>query len=48
MAVAYLHTARYPLARAALEEAKRIDPAKQAKVDELIAWIDQRVAGEPR
>jgi tetratricopeptide (TPR) repeat protein len=42
MAIAYLHSSRYPLARAALEEAKRIDPSKQAKVDELIAWIDER------
>jgi tetratricopeptide (TPR) repeat protein len=48
MAVAYLHTARYPLARAALEEAKRIDPSKQAKIDELIAWIDERVTGGGR
>jgi cytochrome c-type biogenesis protein CcmH/NrfG len=42
MAIAYLHTGRYPLARAALEEAKRIDPSKQERVDELIAWIDVR------
>lgn len=42
MAVAYLHAGRYALARAALDEAKRIDPSKQDKVDELIAWIDGR------
>lgn len=42
MAVAYLHSDRYPLARAALEEAKRIDPSKREKVDELIGWIDLR------
>jgi len=48
MAVAYIHTARYPLARAALEEAKRIDPSKQKKIDELIVWIDERVQGEGR
>jgi tetratricopeptide (TPR) repeat protein len=42
MAVAYLHSGDYPLARASLEEAKRVDPAKQAKVDELITYIDQR------
>jgi tetratricopeptide (TPR) repeat protein len=44
MAVAYIHGARYPLARAALEEAKRIDPSKQTDADELIAWIDKRMA----
>jgi len=43
MAVAYLHTDRYSLARGALEEAKRIDPTKQAEVDELIAWIEERL-----
>ncbi len=42
MAVAYLHTARYELARAALEEAKGIDVSKAAEVDKLIAWIDER------
>jgi len=42
MAVAYLHSDRFPLARAALEEAKRIDPSKREKVDELIGWIDLR------
>jgi tetratricopeptide (TPR) repeat protein len=44
MAVAYLHSGRYALARAALEEAKRIDPSKRAEVDKLIAWIDERSA----
>lgn len=44
MAVAYLHTARYSLARAALEEAKRIDPAKQEEVDRLIGWIEERAS----
>jgi len=42
MAIAYIHGTRYPLARAALEQAKSIDPAKQEDVDELIAWIDKR------
>jgi len=46
MAVAYLHTARYDMARAALEEAKGIDVSKTAEVDKLIAWIDER-AGVP-
>jgi tetratricopeptide (TPR) repeat protein len=42
MAVAYLHTGRYALARAALVEAKTIDTAKADEVDDLIAWIDER------
>jgi tetratricopeptide (TPR) repeat protein len=45
MAVAYLHSGRHALARAALEEAKRIDPSKQAEADKLIAWIDKRASG---
>ncbi len=44
MAMAYLHGGDYALARAALEEAKRIDPAKQAKIDEVIAYINGREA----
>lgn len=44
MGMAYLHSCRYGLARSALEEAKRIDPAKQPKIDEIITWLDQRVA----
>jgi len=46
MAVAYLHSGRYSLARAALEEAKRIDPAKRIEADKLIAWIDSRTISE--
>jgi cytochrome c-type biogenesis protein CcmH/NrfG len=42
MAIAYLHGGDDALARAALEEAKRIDPARGARIDELIASIDQR------
>ena len=45
MSVAYLHSGRYSLARAALEEAKRIDPSKQEEADKLIAWIDRRESG---
>jgi tetratricopeptide (TPR) repeat protein len=44
MAIAYIHGGRYPLARAALLEAERIDPAKKADIDELVAWIDRRMA----
>jgi len=46
MGMAYIHSGRLGPARAALEEAKRIDPAKQAKIDEVIAWIDRRVSSE--
>lgn len=42
MAIAYLHGSDYALARASLDEAKRIDPSKAAKLDELISKIDQR------
>jgi tetratricopeptide (TPR) repeat protein len=45
MAVAYLHGGDYPLARAALEEAKRLDPTKAVEIDALIAYIDERAAG---
>jgi tetratricopeptide (TPR) repeat protein len=44
LAVAYIHSARYTLARAALVEAKRLDPSKTADADRLIAWIDRRTA----
>ncbi len=48
MALAYLHAGDYTLARASLEEAKRIDPAKQTKIDEVIAYIDRREeSGDP-
>jgi tetratricopeptide (TPR) repeat protein len=42
MAVAYLHNGDYALALACLEEAKRIDPSKQARIDDVIAYLDQR------
>lgn len=44
MGMAYLHTGRFGQARAAMVEAKRLDPSKQDKIDEVIAWIDQRVS----
>ena len=43
MAVAYLHLGQYSLARAALEEAGRIDPAKQPEIDNVLSWIEQRI-----
>ena len=46
MAVAYLHMGQYNLARAALDEAAKIDPSKQSEIDQVIAWIDQRAGGQ--
>lgn len=45
MAMAHLHSGDYSLARATLEEAKRIDPAKQSEIDKVMAYIDRREAG---
>jgi Flp pilus assembly protein TadD len=42
MAITFLDGGDDALARAVLEEAKRIDPARAARIDELIASIDQR------
>jgi Flp pilus assembly protein TadD len=42
MAVAYLHMTQQSLARAALQEAMRLDPAKKPEIDKLLAWLDQR------
>ena len=45
MAIAYLHLGDYSLARASLQEARRIDPSKGEKIDEILGWIEQREAG---
>jgi Flp pilus assembly protein TadD len=45
MAVAYLHLGQYNLARAALDEAGKLDPSKQAQIDRVLGWIDQRTGG---
>ncbi|AFL73702.1 tetratricopeptide repeat protein [Thiocystis violascens] len=42
MAVAEIHLGRYALARAALVEAKGIDPAKGQEIDRLVVWLDGR------
>jgi Tfp pilus assembly protein PilF len=42
MALAYLHMGQYGLARASLQEAQRIAPAKREQIDRVLAWIDQR------
>ncbi|MEN8178288.1 MAG: tetratricopeptide repeat protein [Pseudomonadota bacterium] len=47
IAVAYLHTSRYSLARAALNEAGKIDPSKKPEIDQVLAWIEQRTNGAP-
>ncbi|MBK1717545.1 tetratricopeptide repeat protein [Thiocystis violacea] len=43
MAIADIHLGRHALARAALQEAKRLDPEKGTEADRLIAWIDRRL-----
>ena len=42
MAVAYLHMGQQSLAKAALHEAMRLDPAKKPEIDKVLAWIEQR------
>lgn len=42
MGVAYLHSNRLGAAKAALGEARRLDPDKAAQIDDLISRIDQR------
>jgi tetratricopeptide (TPR) repeat protein len=44
MALAYLHMGQYGLARASLQEAQRIAPAKRDEIEKVLAWIDQRSA----
>ncbi len=44
MSVSYLHMGQYTMARAALQEAAKIDPAKQSEIDKVLAEIDQRAA----
>jgi tetratricopeptide (TPR) repeat protein len=43
MAIAYLHLGKYNHAKAALEEAARIDPARQAEVDKVLLQINHRL-----
>ena len=45
MAVAYLHMGQHSLAQAALNEAAKLDPSKQAEIDKVMAWIEQRSKG---
>lgn len=42
LAVAYLHMGQQGLAKAALQEAVRLDPSKKPEVDKVLAWIEQR------
>lgn len=44
LGLAYLHSSRAPLARAAFEEAIRVDPARKEKLAPLIAKLDERKA----
>jgi tetratricopeptide (TPR) repeat protein len=45
MAVAYLHSGDYALARAALGEARRLAPAKGPEIDEVLGYLDRREEG---
>jgi Flp pilus assembly protein TadD len=42
MAVAYLHSGDQALARAALEEARRLAPAKGPEIDRVLGYLDRR------
>ncbi len=42
MSMAYLHMGQYNMARAALNEAAKIDPAKQPEIDKVLAGINER------
>ena len=42
MAVAYLHMGEQSLAKAALQEAMRLDPTKKPEIDKVLSWIEQR------
>ena len=44
MAVAYLHMGQYSLARAALDEAGKLDHAKMPEIEKVLAWIEQRAS----
>ena len=46
LAVAYLHQGKYGLARAALDEAGRIDESKKDQIAKVQAWIEQRTQGK--
>jgi len=44
MAVAYLHTGQYALAREALREAERIDPSKKPEIDKVLGWLGEKTS----
>ena len=45
MGAAYVHMGRYQLAKAAFEEALRMDPARKEALGGVIVWLDQRAQG---
>lgn len=45
MGISYLHTGRYSTAKAAFDEAKKLQPDKK-ELDEVIAWVDKKLAEE--
>ncbi|QEP41901.1 tetratricopeptide repeat protein [Ectothiorhodospiraceae bacterium BW-2] len=42
MAIAYLHLGQYPLARAALDEARERKPHHSEEIDKLMIWLNGR------
>lgn len=48
LAMAYLHLGQYGAARAALAEAKRLDPVKQPDIDGILVWLDARSPVTPK
>ena len=44
MAIAYLHSGDQALARAALEEARRLAPVKGPEIDKILRYLDERAA----
>ncbi len=46
LGIAYLHLGSYSRARAALQEALKRDPSKQADIQNVLDWIDARSGAE--
>ena len=44
LGIAYLHLGQYGPARAALMEARRLNPESAADLEQLVVWLDSRTA----
>ena len=44
LGIAYLHLGQYGPARAALMEARRLNPESAADLEQLVVWLDSRAA----